>query len=144
MQAQDEALTAPMKLEATGQTDTLDGTACRTVAWTSPQERGRACVAKSGPVDIQSFRADGRTFRARLRAAGLGTGALALPLLLLAPEGLALRVETHVRLGAAEIRTTTQYRKLRPASFERSHFLPPPDYQRVDIASLTAPGMPRP
>lgn len=140
MRAQDKALTASIRLQTTQKTATVDGRRCRIATWTSPQEQGEACIASDGPVDLAPFMADARAFQRRLREAGLGSGALALPILLLAPHGLAVRLETTVRLGTTEIRSSTTYRELRTHAVAAGDFRPPPGYQQTDLAALTAGG----
>ena len=137
MAQQDEALAQPVTLTATGQVEVIDGVRCNVTTWSSPEEQGRACLATKAAIPLDAFRAAGQRFGERLRRAGLGTRALSLPLLVVAPFGFPMRIKETIRIGPAQITSTTRYRRLRVASIDRARFSPPSTYRRLGLPELT-------
>ena len=137
MDQQDIALTRVLAVQDTAESDRVNGMKCRQVRWTSAVETGEACLATDVPgVDLSGLQADARAFAERLAAAGLGTEAVALPVVTLAPRGLAVRVRTTTRLGQTQAASVTTLQSLEPASPAVSHFSPPATYRQVTPEQL--------
>ena len=146
MAAQDAAMSENLRLKATGASERVDDQLCRVVRWSSPQGQGQACLktlkdtsAKDWRgASLKAFAKDADAFRAQLRSAGIGSGALALPVLLLAQDGFPLRIVERIRFGASMIESTTEYKALTPRTFPAAHFQPPKDYRERDFSALMA------
>ncbi|MEM7674451.1 MAG: hypothetical protein AAF449_00450 [Myxococcota bacterium] len=136
MKAQDAAMTRTANVEVGTQTRKILGQACRQTTWTSPQGRGSACLHMTPPIDTSAFQADARIFERRLRASGIGTGALALPLLMLGPHGFAVRTEEESPFGPTQVKTKTDYYDGKAKYFSEETFRPPRGYQKLSVDQL--------
>jgi len=142
MQAQDAAMMRPAKVEVGSTTRTVAGHPCRVTTWTSPQDQGRACLRVTPPIDTTAFRADARAFAQRLSQANLGTGALALPLIILAPHGFPARIEQASQFGPTRIETKTDYFDWKAIVFKKDAFAPPKGYRKLRFDQLMAAPQP--
>jgi len=137
LEAQKRADRRPLDLVETGESDTVNGYACRVHRWKSSSGEGAACIAKDVRVDLSAFQSDLEKLGARMLELGATGTVGSMNFLRLSERGFPVRTRQTVQIAPGRtVELTSTFSDFE--TVEDVDLAPPDGYRQVDFESLMA------
>lgn len=127
-------------IKATGKKDKVGGLDCAIYTWTAQEGPGEACVATKVPAEVTAFTKSFTQLSEKLGSISGGAGMSAIATL--GKYGFPVRTRHALTNGEVTVEVITETTDIKEAKIDPARFVPPADYAKTDLLSMTGPKKP--